>query len=84
VRAYLASVVHDGDRERLIWRPRPDLFVVERVGHAQHLGAWVTRVVIHAIDGEVAPATRFEINPEHFVSLGMVVADNEAKKERVF
>ena len=35
-------------RERMLWEPRHDGLVVERVGHAEHLGAQVLRVVVDA------------------------------------
>ena len=48
VRADLASVRCHTLRKRMLWEPRHDGLVVERVGHAEHLGAQVLRVVVDA------------------------------------
>ena len=65
VRPDLALVVRDGLRERLIRQPRPHALVVEGVGHAQHVGAGVLRVIVDAALGQVAPAPGFKVDPEH-------------------
>ena len=59
----LACVLRDALRERLVRRPCDDLFVVERVGHAQHGRRAVHTIVIHASCAKVATAAAFKVDP---------------------
>ena len=68
VRADLAGMVTHLLGEWITGTPGHHLAVVEGVGHTQHLGAGVLRVVVDAAPLEVAPAARLEIKPEHFRS----------------
>ena len=63
VRVHQTLVVFDRLRERLTWEPRPHVFVIKCVGHTQHVGAGVLRVIIHAAAAKVATAARLKINP---------------------
>ena len=64
VGAYLAPVLRHAGREGLAWQPRHHVVIAEGVGHAQHLGAAVLRVVVGARAGQVAAAAGLEVKPE--------------------
>ena len=57
-----ARVVFDLGRERLAGQPCADLAVIKGVGHTQHFGACILRVVVHAATLEVTTAAGFKIN----------------------
>ena len=69
VGADLAGMVGDSGGERLTGQPGHHLVIIKSVGHAQHFGADVLGVVVHAPRRQVALAPRLEIKPESFHGL---------------
>ena len=62
--AYLTLVLAHGLGEGLIGRPRHDLIIVERIGHAQDVSAAVLRVVVHTFGCQVTAAASLKVNPQ--------------------
>ena len=65
VRPDLAGVLAHSRRKGLVGGPCDDVVIVKSVGHAQHLGAQVLRVVVDAFGAQVDPAAGLEVSPEN-------------------
>ena len=64
--------------ERVRRQPRLHLVVVERIRHAEHLGAWIPRIVVYAAGPQAVAAARLEIKPQNH-SLLARIADAQSK-----